>query len=77
MHVIGNSEILNILSCVWGFVAVENWIASVLELAGFYFASEREPFKLKTAKLFLQMLYFVFLIFLSNMNGKMKSKLDE
>ena len=42
-----------------------------------YFASEREPLKLKTAKRFLQMLCFVFLIFLSKMNGQMQSKLDK
>ena len=42
-----------------------------------YFASEREPLKLKTAKRFLQMLCLVFLIFLSKMNGQMQSKLDK
>ena len=41
-----------------------------------YFASEREPLKLKTAKRFLQMLCFVILIFLSKMYGQMQSKVD-
>ena len=42
-----------------------------------YFASEREPLKLKTTKWFLQMLCFVFLVFLSKKNGQMQSKLDK
>ena len=74
---IGKSEILNILLCERVFIAVENWMARCLELARAYFASEREPLKLKTAKRFLQMLCFVFVTSLSKMNGQMQSKLDK
>ena len=48
----------------------------VLELAGLFRLRTR-TFEAKTAKRFLQMLCFVFLIFLSKMNGQMQSKLDK
>ena len=74
---IGKSEILNTLSCERVFIAVENWMARYSRTTGLIFASEREPLKLKTAKRFLQMLCFVFLICVSKMNGQMQSKLDK
>ena len=73
----GKSETLNILSHERVFIEVENWIARCSRTCRAYFASEREPLKLKTTKWFLQMLCFVFLVFLSKKNGQMQSKLDK